>query len=330
MPEEAPLLKKGSLKGKILALFGPLPTNVAHHKALIAANPLAVIHVDERLPFTWAKNDGVYPLWTQKYGVSTTVTVPYMEAWSWRRQGHNRVRVNVKVNVVDAQSQNVVAELPGSDPSLPAIVLSAHHDTQCNLPGADDNGSGVMCLLELARALSKLKRKRTLRFISFGTEEQLSVASAAYVTAHRKELKNVGLVVNFDSVASPVGHTFLYTAGSNALAEHTIRSLKRNGLHVAPKEDISPFSDHFPFTAYGVPAIWFHRANFTGGKWNHHSVHDDLENASADPLVKIMSAVGPLVQQLANSAKWPFTRGLPPTQKKQTEEWAKTLYGFKI
>jgi hypothetical protein len=43
-----------------------------------------------------------------------------------------------------------------------------------------------------------------------------------------------------------------------------------------------------------------------------------------------MSAVGPLVQQLANSAKWPFTRGLPPTQKKQTEEWAKTLYGFKI
>ena len=81
MPEEASLLKPGSLRGKILALFGPLPPNVHHHNALIAANPLAVIHVDERLPFTWAKNDGVYPVWAKKARTSLCAST----GWKGRR-----------------------------------------------------------------------------------------------------------------------------------------------------------------------------------------------------------------------------------------------------
>ena len=94
------------------------------------------------------------------------------------------IKVRVAVNLVQAQSQNVIAEWPGRSPQLPAIALTAHHDTQCGNVGADDNASGVVCLLAFARALAGAKLQRTVRLISFGAEEQLSVGSFAYVRDH--------------------------------------------------------------------------------------------------------------------------------------------------
>jgi hypothetical protein len=179
LPENARRIQRGSLRGKIAAVFGPLPTSVEVHRRLVAADPLAVIHVDDRLPFAWTKNDGVYPHWAHTFGMPPTLTVPYLDAWRWRLEGVKQVKVRVAVEQAPAESQNVLAEIRGTAPRLPAIVLTAHHDTQCNNVGADDNASGVVCLLALARALAGTERPRTIRLISFGTEEQLSVGSFA-------------------------------------------------------------------------------------------------------------------------------------------------------
>jgi len=53
-----------------------------------------------------------------------------------------------------ARVRNVVALLPGSDPSG-RLVLVAHHDSVQAGPGASDDGAGVVALLETARALSE-------------------------------------------------------------------------------------------------------------------------------------------------------------------------------
>jgi hypothetical protein len=113
MPEDVPQLRRGSLRGKIAAVVGPLPTRVEDHCALVAANPMAVIHVDERLPFPWAKSDGVYPAWVKRHSMPPVVTVPYTDAWRWRQAGVRRLRVGVAVELRAARSQNVIAELPG-------------------------------------------------------------------------------------------------------------------------------------------------------------------------------------------------------------------------
>ncbi len=81
MPEHAPLLEPDSLSGNIAIIFGALPEVVENHIKLVKAGPRAVVHVDHRLPFDWAKNDGTYPLWVKKHGFPPTVTVPYQEAW---------------------------------------------------------------------------------------------------------------------------------------------------------------------------------------------------------------------------------------------------------
>ncbi len=329
MPEGGRALRPGSLRGKILALFGPLPTSLPLHRQLVAAEPLAVIHVDDRLPFGWAKNDGVYPYWAREHGMPPTLTVPYLEAWRWRRERVQEVKVRVEVDLVPAASQNVITEIQGTEPELPALVFTAHHDTQCQNTGADDNASGVVCLLALARALASRRKRslRTIRLISFGTEEQLSVGSAAYVSQHRVTPRNTGLVINFDSVSSPLGHFVMSVAGAPELARFSTAKLAAGGLDVAVQPELVPFSDQFPFNRAGVPSLWFMRANFPGGRWQHHSVHDSLENVSVAEVQRLLAAVHPLAVSLAGLRTWPFPSRLPSDQQARARRIGRELFG---
>ena len=329
MPEAAHRLRPGSLRGKILGLFGPLPTDAVTHQKLVRAAPIAVIHIDERLPFAWAKNDGMYPYWVRRYGVRPTLTVPYLDAWRWRAAGVDRLRVRVIARPQQAESQNVIGEIPGRDPRLPAIALSAHHDTQCNNVGADDNGSGVVMLLALARRLAgaRPRPQRTIRFVSFGTEEQLSVGSAAYVKDNRISRRDTALVVNFDSGASPLGHFVLWIAGHAALEGHVTRRLAARGVDVQVRREISPFFDHFPFNRVGIPSVTFMRENFPGGRWQHHSAHDNLQNIAPSVLQSLVDACVPLIGELANARALPFPTTLPAEQQATARKLGRDLLG---
>jgi Iap family predicted aminopeptidase len=326
MPEHASLLEPDSLSNRIVIIFGALPEVVEHHVLLVKARPLAVVHVDHRLPFDWAKNDGTYPLWVKKHGFPPTVTVPFRDAWSWKMTECIRLRVQMEMEMLEGESQNVVAEIPGSDPEKGLILIGAHHDSQAGNVGADDNASGVVAILELARMLQAKDFKRTIRLVSFGAEEQLSVGSARYVTDHRGELFNIGLMINFDSIASPLGHHQLFCSGGEDLANYTVDLLREKGLHVQLKREAVPFADHFPFTVYEVPSIWFFRENFPGGRWQHHSVHDNLDNVSTSVLMDVVSAVCRLVEDAAMREDLPFARGLDPGIREKTMLFARTLY----
>ena len=51
------------------------------------------------------------------------------------------------------------------------LIIGAHYDTVPNTPGADDNASGVACLLELARECFDQETACTVRFVAFVNEE---------------------------------------------------------------------------------------------------------------------------------------------------------------
>lgn len=67
--------------------------------------------------------------------------------------------------------RNVIARRPGTDPTAGAIVIGAHYDTYGQMPGANDNASGVAVLLELVRTLPDVPNARTQYFVAFSTEE---------------------------------------------------------------------------------------------------------------------------------------------------------------
>jgi hypothetical protein len=329
MPEQAARLFQPALRGKIVVLFGPMPTRADLHRCLVQCQPAAVIHVDDRLPFDWVKDDGVYPVWVRQYGMPPTVTIPYQAAWAWRKRGANRARARIIAELKSAHSQNVVGEIRGRRPELPLVLLGAHHDTQCHNPGADDNASGVVALLELAVLLGAQRPLRTIRLVSFGAEEQLSVGSAAYAVAHRKEMPGIGVVLNLDSISSPLGHHCVLRAGTRAFGSWLLRDLARAGFDARENAAPMPFADHFPFSVFGVPAMSFLRPNMDSGmRWQHHSAQDNLENVAVTELAHVVSALAKVTRTLAGARRWPFHRGLAPEQRAETVRLGKELFGI--
>ncbi|MFY1687389.1 M20/M25/M40 family metallo-hydrolase [Plantactinospora sp. WMMB782] len=73
-----------------------------------------------------------------------------------------------------ASGVNLLADPPAEDPvdpRRPTVLVGAHLDTVPGSPGADDNASGVACLLELARILPEFGLARPVRLAVFDQEE---------------------------------------------------------------------------------------------------------------------------------------------------------------
>jgi Zn-dependent M28 family amino/carboxypeptidase len=83
---------------------------------------------------------------------------------------------------------NIEATLDGSSAGGEIVLLGAHYDTVGQCPGANDNGTGIAALLELARRFALKPQRRTIRFVAFVNEEppffQTSqMGSAVYANA---------------------------------------------------------------------------------------------------------------------------------------------------
>ena len=96
---------------------------------------------------------------------------------------------------------NVEATLPGVVPDR-YVFIGAHFDAVSGSPGADDDGSGTVAVLELARALSGCKLNRTVRFLFFSNEEAGTVGSTQYVQGIKASTPPAQLLgfLNVDSI----------------------------------------------------------------------------------------------------------------------------------
>jgi len=100
---------------------------------------------------------------------------------------------------------NIAAEITGSDRQGEIVVVGAHYDTHKNSPGADDNGSAVATLLELARQFAHQKTSRTLRFVTFTNEEapftrRKDMGSRVYARDCRRRGDNITGMVCLESI----------------------------------------------------------------------------------------------------------------------------------
>jgi hypothetical protein len=98
-----------------------------------------------------------------------------------------KLRVNVQARFLDADrnTYNVLAEIPGVDPSLKdeVVMLGAHLDSWHTATGATDNADGAAAVMEAFRILKAVgaQPKRTLRLALWSGEEQGLLGSRAYV-----------------------------------------------------------------------------------------------------------------------------------------------------
>lgn len=231
----------------------------------------------------------------------------------------------------EAVSHNVVGILRGSDPQLKqeAVLFTAHHDHngrvgQEMMPGADDNGSGTVAVIELARLFGSAKErpKRTLVFIVFTAEERGLLGAYHYVNFPLIPLAATRAVINFDMVGRNETHTEeskglvnIAPDTSNELnligckfhrqyCEIVERANKNVGLRINAKWDrdvtfnVLRRSDHFPFLMKSIPAAWW----FTGFHPDYHQPSDTVEKINFEKLAKIVNLAYLSGRDMANGA----------------------------
>jgi len=113
--------------------------------------------------------------------------------------------------VADAKVGNVIARLAGTNPNDPRIIVVSGHldsrnkdvmDAAGAAPGANDDGSGVALVIELARILAGTEFPATLLFVAFTGEEQ-GLKGATYLADKAKaESWKIEAVLNNDIVGN--------------------------------------------------------------------------------------------------------------------------------
>lgn len=211
---------------------------------------------------------------------------------------------------------NLIAVLPGRDPSLDPVVISAHYDSTAALgdnwdpatapaPGADDDASGCAAVLEIARMLSAEPGfERNVEFILFDAEEQGLLGSVHHVA---QRTRGVHAMISLDPVGVNTGGAGWLFASLGGGAPHMEAAFRAAAdglpLETVVRFDIVPAdligearSDHGPFLDAGFPAM--HIGTFPPPP-TYHTPDDTRELVDAGFLADATSIAAAAVAQLA-------------------------------
>lgn len=251
------------------------------------------------------------------------------------------VEAELKIVVAETRrsaTANVLGMAEGSDASLKGetILICGHYDHNgldtegAHFPGADDNASGTVGVVELARifAASPVKPRRTVVFAALAAEES-GLLGAYYYTAHPpRPLETTRAVLNLDMIGRNETHTeetkglfeigadtsnelnVMGTSFSMGAREAAERANQAVGLRLSYKWDREPAlkmlsrSDHFPFLLRGVPVLFF----FTGFHPDYHTTSDTPDKLNFDKMAKILSLAYRAASDLAGTPNPPRFR----------------------
>lgn len=162
---------------------------------------------------------------------------------------------------------NVVGVLAGPNPDRKPVVLTAHYDHLGIMRGAglrdsiyngfSDNAAGVAMLLAIASSASAAPPPRPLVFLFAAAEEVGLLGSLHFVRSHPDFVERTHAVLNVDAGAPPAPPTRwrLAAATRSWTLGVAARAVEANGW--THRSDAgSPNSDHWPFVARGVPAVF--------------------------------------------------------------------------
>ena len=298
----------------------------ADYRRLVEAKPAFVMFVDTRYPSETPIANSLLPAWVKRYGAVPSVSVPYLAVWQLMGQNPDLAQLQMEGATYPGTSYNVVATLPGTDEDAGIVYFGGHMDSVVGSVGADDNALGCAIIVELARVLSKTSHKRTLCFIAFGTEEQLSVGSAAYLRQHREEVQTKGVFMcNFDSCGSMLGWNAFSVNATDSLAEKIQQVLNGEDIYYLANRMPDPYNDLFPFTLVGVPGITFMRRNCESGNFYHHQPQNSLENISGSVVAQLAAGAAVLTGQIADGELTDF--GVDPRTRDRVQRLWEDEYG---
>lgn len=215
---------------------------------------------------------------------------------------------------IPTRQTNVFGVLQGTAPGGGFIIIGSHYDSINTdfkdatgfAPGANDNGTGVAGLIEMARVLSQRQYRSSIIFVAFSAEEIGRQGSKAFANYVRSRGLDVAGMINVDSIGNSNDRSGLVDESlrifsceaevycqENGLSRHMARSLEFLGFAHKVALENTPiagavlemkvesqgdrdgrYGDHFSFAEAGYPAIRFIS---TLEEWGNGSTSDIIE-----------------------------------------------------
>lgn len=224
-------------------------------------------------------------------------------------------KIQTEISEIRSLTSNVVACVFSKKKTEKFIVIGAHYDhlgwggqgsgsrrpdTVAIHNGADDNASGVGCLLELAEYFSYRTENLNynLIFVAFSAEEMGLLGSAYFIKNPPVNKKNIKLMMNFDMMGRLNSSNRLSVGGTGTFSDSEKmlqNSLDSNQLQLSfTKEGYGP-SDHASFYLDSIPVLYFN----TGVHSDYHLPEDDFNKINCNGLQVITNYLKSLIHDLA-------------------------------
>jgi Zn-dependent M28 family amino/carboxypeptidase len=253
---------------------------------------------------------------------------------------HVRFSADLRVQVEEIESRNVLARLPGTRRPDETIIVSAHWDAyglgepdaegRRVRPGANDDALGTAGVLEIARVLkAEPPLERSVVFALWTAEESGLLGSEAYASdpIYPLETTVANLTLDILQTAGPARDVILVGEGQSDLERDLERAAAKQGRVVTPESlpenGLFFRADHFSLARRGVPVLLIMAiaggsdlvdgGRAAGDRWIADYVGDcyhqtcdswdpgwDLRGAAQD-----VALFQTIAQDLGDSTRWP-------------------------
>ena len=223
------------------------------------------------------------------------------------------------------ETTNVIA-FKDSSSTTDCIVIGAHYDSVG--VGANDNASGVVALLQIAKELKDVKLPFDVYFVAFGGEEKGLLGSQCFVDnfsqAYKLPLTSIRVMFNLDSIANGDNLYVQCENKSTSLANLILQNATGKAQLLEKPHAVGVFNadmwgygyyeviqgrDHTPFRVAGVPVASFFSGNFQN--WTYvesansknntmNTAMDKLENCNQSWIDKIDTVVDTIVSTVVH------------------------------
>jgi len=223
------------------------------------------------------------------------------------------------------ETQNVAAIVPGTDSTLTAqyVVVGAHYDhlgrtnkdaldpspSPTMHLGADDNGSGTVGVLELARRLATHPTRRSIIFANFSAEEMGLIGSKVFLDNSPVRRDAIVAMFNLDMIGRLRGkHLILYRGGDTERFDRLVDSVERLPPALDFELDREPTrrapSDEISFERAGIPVVGF----FTDYHADYHRAGDVVARINFPGLETIVDLSERVIRAIADGNDPPHRR----------------------
>lgn len=200
-------------------------------------------------------------------------------------------------------ANNVIGYCPAKKKTTKTILLSAHYDhlgrmgKDTYFPGANDNASGNAMLIHLAEQFVKTPAKYNLLFVAFSGEEIGLLGSKHMVANPIIPLRDIRFMLNLDILGS--GEEGITVVNSTLFPKEfeLLQSIntKNTLLKKIKPRGSAANSDHYYFTAAGVPAFFIYTM---GPNKHYHDIEDHYENLSFEAFDSLNSLLLKFIKKI--------------------------------